>query len=83
METNNGWKFTFSKDGSWIDIDCNQDCVPSTLVPSSILNQVAKYYGTAVKVVKITTTRKGNYYIKLSNCIKIAFDKQCNKIDYK
>ena len=78
-----GWKFTFAKDGSWIDIDCNNDRVPSSLVPSSILNKVAKHYGTAVKVVKITVTSRGYYYVKLSNYIKVAFDKHFNKVDFK
>lgn len=83
LETKQGWKFTFGKDGKWIDIDCIDQRIPSPLIPSPILNKIAESYGTAVKVVKITTTRRGYYYIKLSNYIRLVFDKRYNQLKYK
>ena len=83
LKTTQGWVFTFGKDGKWIDIDCMDERIPSPLIPSPILNKIAESYGTAVKVVKITTTRRGYYYVKLSNYIRLVFDKRYNQLKYK
>lgn len=78
-----GKEFTFDQEGNWINVDCRSERVPSSLVPSPILNQVAKHYGTAVRVVQIAITKKGNYSLELSNYIRVKFDKHFNLIQSK
>lgn len=80
ISTANLWRFTFGEKGNWIDIDCNEDRVPSHLVPSPILNIVARKYGPSTTIVKIAITRRGNYMIKLSNYIRLSFDKKYREL---
>lgn len=77
-----GKEFVFDAEGNWVKIDCRDERVPSPLIPSEILNQVAKKFGTAVMVVRISISRKSTYNVELSNFISLKFDKHFKLLKY-
>ncbi len=69
----NGYKIKFDKDGEWTDVDCQSSAVPKNIIPSEISSYVKKNY-KKYKIQKISND-KGKYEIKLSNGLKVNFDK--------
>ena len=70
-----GTAVDFDRSGSWKEVDCNSERVPSSLVPSSILNKVAERYGIDAQIIWIKRTKKG-YEIELNNGVEISFNKR-------
>ena len=83
LRTTDGKEFTFNQDGNWINVDCRSERVPSPLVPSPILNVVAKRYGTSARVVQINITKKGSFHLELSNYVRLKFDKHYHLVKGK
>ena len=68
----------------WEEVDCQHasiyTVVPSALIPNEITNYVNRIHGT-LSIVKISKDNR-SWDIKLSNGIKIEFDKRFNVIDF-
>lgn len=75
----NGDKVEFDKKGNWKEVDCKYSHVPTSVVPSKILNYVKSNYAEQ-KILKIDKDKKG-YEIKLSNGIELDFDLSCKIIN--
>lgn len=68
-----GSTIEFNGDGVWTDVNCRQSKVPSSIVPTPILEYVqTKYKGASI--LQIEQYRQG-YEIELSNDLEIKFDK--------
>ena len=70
-----GAEVDFDHSGSWKEVDCNYERVPSLLVPSAILNKVANRYGIDAQIIWIKRTKKG-YEIELNNGVEVSFNKR-------
>lgn len=70
-----GKEFDFDESGTWKEVDCNTVGVPSSLVPTAILNKVASRYGIGVQVIGIKRTKKG-YEVELNNGVEVYFNKR-------
>lgn len=77
----NGNKIEFDADGRWEKISCKLGSVPSTMIPTFILEYVKKHY-EGVNVLSIEREKKG-YEVELSNGIELEFNKngRCVKVE--
>ena len=78
-----GKKVVFNHSGDCIDIDCQDERVPSPLIPVPILNYIGRYFGYAIKVVHLEFTTKGCYNVGLSNGVQLKFNKKYKKVKSK
>lgn len=69
-----GAKVEFNRGGEWIDVDCRYTSVPQAIVPDAIKAYVKKNFPD-VQIMEIERKR-GNYEVKLSNKLKLVFDKK-------
>jgi hypothetical protein len=74
-----GSKLEFSSKGNWEEVDCQSGEVPSAIIPQPIKDYVENNYAGA-KILLIEKNRK-DYEIKLSNRLKLKFDKNFNIYD--
>ena len=79
---NDGMAFDFDERGSWKEVDCNDGRVPLSIVPSKMLNVIAKTYGPVAEIIWIQRTKKG-YQVELSNGVEIGFNKRYKIIPLK
>lgn len=69
----NGDKLEFDKSGNWMEIDCEQSVLPTSVIPRSILNHVGeKYAGT--RIVQMERNRS-SYEVELTNGLTLKFNK--------
>lgn len=80
--TYDGMAIDFDEHGTWKEVDCNDRRVPLSIVPSKMLNTIAKAYGPDAKVICIQRTKKG-YQVELSNGVEIGFNRRCKIIPLK
>lgn len=78
-----GKEIVFTHEGDCIDIDCQDERVPSPLIPVPILNYIGRHFGNAIKVVHIEFTTKGCYDVGLSNGVQLKFNKKYKKVKSK
>lgn len=78
----NGMEVNFDHRGNWKEVDCNEDYVPANLVPSKILNAVAKNYGIDARVIWIKRHKKG-YEVELNNGVEVYFNRRFKMISKK
>lgn len=74
-----GSKVEFMRNGDWKDVDCRYAEVPSSIIPDPIKLYVSNNYPNE-KVLQIDRDRK-DYEVKLSNRLKLTFDKNYNIIE--
>ena len=75
----NGAKLEFSSKGNWVEVDCQQNAVPSAIIPQAIKNYVDKNHA-GESILGIEKNRN-DYEIKLSNRLELKFDKNFNIYD--
>lgn len=75
----NSGKVEFSKDGTCKKVDCKYATVPEAVIPSAIIRYIKSSY-PGYKVIRLEMD-DGEYETKLSNGIKLKFDKKFNLTD--
>lgn len=74
-----GTKVEFLRNGEWKEVDCRYSEVPEAIVPQQIKDYVKEHYAQE-KILQIDRDRN-DYEVRLSNRLKLTFDKNFNIID--
>lgn len=74
-----GSSVSFIKSGDWKEVKCKPNEVPKGIIPSQILDYVAKNYPD-VKINQIEKDKK-QYEVKLSNKMELTFDTKFNLVN--
>lgn len=76
VELGNNFEIDFDAEGKWIDIDGNDQELPTGIIPESIANYIAEnYFDLFVTGIDTETT---GYEIDLSNDLDLIFDSEEN-----
>lgn len=71
-----GTNVEFDRSGRWLEVKRHNKAVPSSLIPSALLNDVAKNYPHSLIVV--IERESDGYEIKLDNELEIKYDLKGN-----
>ncbi|MGE6354420.1 PepSY-like domain-containing protein [Flavobacterium sp. NPDC079362] len=78
VKLSNNFEIDFDANGNWIDIDGNNQAIPTDLIPEKIQNYLTANY--ANQFVTSIDNEKTSIEVELSNNIELVFDLQGNFI---